>query len=314
MIRPRARDLARAGLGLAVAATVAAAQPNLSADQAFDRGRKLLAAGDRDGACAAFREAERLRPSTGVELNLAPCLEADGQLVASAAMLGQARQRAAADGQTARVEHADRELARLTALIPTIALDGAEPVALVIDGATVEELTAPAPLDPGVHVVRARWADGATLERSVTLAAGDRLVLAPPAIVAAPVVVSEPPRPRAARRSRSRALPIAVTGAGIALAAVGTGLLVVAYGHDADARAACPMPAACPDDASRHAADRANQLAVRDARLGAVALAGAGATLAVATWLWMRPGPRDRAQPSLALSSDQVAVTLGGSF
>lgn len=314
MIRPRVPDLFVAlALALTLAGvSVAAAQPNLAADQAFDRGRALLRAGDRAGACAAFREAEALRPSAGVELNLAPCLEADGQLVASAAMLEQARGRAEADGQTARVELATRELTRLRGLIPTIALGGDGVVALTIDEVVIADPAAPVAVDPGVRRVRARWADGATLERALTIAASERIVLDPPSVapVTGPVVEGPPPRPRA----RSRVLPIAVTGAGVALAALGTGALVLAYGHDADARDACPVPTACPDAARRDRADRSNELAVRDARIGAVALAGAGVTLAAATWLWLRRTDSDRPRPAVAVAGNHLAVTISGSF
>lgn len=301
----------------------AAAQPARggdAADVAFFRGRALMEQGDRAGACAAFRESEALRPAAGTELNLAACLEADGHLVDAAAMLEQARARAQGRAEASRFAKAVRDLAGLRARIPVIVV--ARPpgrrAVVRVDSVAIADIDAPIALDPGAHRVEVVWDDGPARDEVVTLREGQRLTLTPPPSAAsardddAPVVASAPrPAPVAsARRSR---LPLVVGGAGALLLGAGAVAFVTARGLDADARAACPAPQACPDVTTRDRADDLNRRAVRDARIAVGLWVGAGVAVSAATYLWLRGRP-DRAAPTVAIGAGGAAVGYAGSF
>lgn len=320
------RWLVRSASAVAVLATagVAVAQPGRdgdAADVAFFRGRALMEQGDRVAACAAFRESEALRPAAGTELNLAACLEADGHLVDAAAMLEQARARAQGRAEASRFAKAVRDLAALRERIPVIvvARPAGRRAVVRVDSVAVADVDAPIALDPGAHRVEVTWDDGAARDEVVTLREGQRLTLTPPPSADARAdddapVAAPPPTvaPRATPPHRSR-LPLVVGGAGALLIGAGAYALVTARGLDADARASCPDPTACPDDASRDRADDLNRRAVRDARIAVGLWIGAGVAVSAATYLWLR-GRADRASPTIAISAGGAAVGYAGSF
>lgn len=317
---------ARASVAVVTLATVgvAVAQPGRdgdAADVAFFRGRALMEQGDRAAACAAFRESEALRPAAGTELNLAACLEADGHLVDAAAMLEQARARAQGRAEASRFAKAVRDLAALRERIPVIvvARPSGRRVVVRVDSVAVGDVDAPIALDPGAHRVEVTWDDGPARDEVVTLREGQRVTLTPPPVTA-PARATEPavvaptpaPAPRSPPPHRSR-LPLIVGGAGALLVGAGAYAFVTARGLDADARARCPEPAACPDTATRDRADDLNRRAVRDARVAVGLWVGAGVAVSAATYLWLRGRP-DRAAPTIAIGAGGAAVGYAGSF
>lgn len=137
-------------------------------DEAFEKGRAALAAGDYAGACALFEESVRLDPAPGTVLNLGICNEKQGKYLAA---VGHYKNAALAFGKApARLDAEKRaaEAERKVALVivrrsPNLPADAR----ISINGRqlTPEELEQPMRIDPG-PVELSVDADG--FERNVT--------------------------------------------------------------------------------------------------------------------------------------------------
>ncbi len=142
-------------VAVAVCAPIAAADPT-PADQAFERGRRLLEAGRYAEACAAFSESQRLDPQLGTEFNLAQCLEKTGKL---ASALTAYRDVASRDTNGARRTAAADQANALARRVPHLAIQIENPppdlvVRIESDGrSTPIDPTKPAEVDLGSYRV-----------------------------------------------------------------------------------------------------------------------------------------------------------------
>src|SRR4051812_5694810 len=81
----RTLPITLAGLTLCAPVATRADVPNrAAADALFEQGKRLLASGETDTACAALAESQRLAPRPGTLLNLALCHEAQGRTATAA--------------------------------------------------------------------------------------------------------------------------------------------------------------------------------------------------------------------------------------
>ncbi len=122
MTRPGAADLALIAFASLVLTSPAHAQPaeppldtDLRAAELFDLGIERRAAGDLDGACAAFAESQALDPAIGTALNLAACLERSGRVDDARALLRATIDEAERRGETTRATRARTDLLALEA-------------------------------------------------------------------------------------------------------------------------------------------------------------------------------------------------------
>jgi hypothetical protein len=135
------------------------------AQAAFDDGRALLQQGRAREACSRLEESQRLDPGLGTQLNLADCYERLGRFASAHASFAQVAREARVSGQEQREEIARARAlaleARVSQLIIVVPADAGAELHVERDGAEVrrDEWNVLAPVDPGVHRVRA-WGPG----------------------------------------------------------------------------------------------------------------------------------------------------------
>lgn len=129
----------------------------------FDEGVQLVRDGDPAAACVKFAESQRLAPAGGTILNLGVCLEKQQKYASAYLAYQEALSTAIKDGHKEREARARDRIAAITPLISRIVIrvdagvQRLEGLDVRFDTATVREAAwgAPAPVDPGVHVVTA---------------------------------------------------------------------------------------------------------------------------------------------------------------
>jgi hypothetical protein len=198
----------------------------------FDEGRKLLAAGRPDEACAKFEESfarERDLEPFGTMLNLGLCNEQRDRLATAIRWFRKAQTRASETGHRDYEAAAKQKTAELQARVPTVklVLTHAMPAGafVAIDGSRVEAIEyARVELDAGRHVIELHGA--AIPAQTIELGDGDHQ------IVNVLVPVAEGPTRRVVEveidpgRARKRvALALGIAGAGLLAGDVALGLV-----------------------------------------------------------------------------------------
>lgn len=185
----------------------------------FDRARDLVKAGRYHEACPLFDRSYALDPALGTAINLADCLEREGQLRRAWELFDLVAQQSPPTQSRARFarDHADAIDAKLGHVTIRIAAPQAAGLTVHID----DRALAPAPVlservDPGDATVTARVPGRSTFEARVHAAAGEPVVVEIPAFAAPrPVATTEPLTETRRRRSRVY-LAGGLAGAGVA--------------------------------------------------------------------------------------------------
>jgi hypothetical protein len=248
---------------------LAAAEPSArpAADALFDEGKRLLAAGDAEHACAKLEASLQLVERLGVRLNLADCYEQQGRTATAwsefrtAASQADKRGDARAGYARKRADALEPRLVKLelTVTAPTPGLevrkDGAAlpPVAL---GTAI-------PVDPGSYPLEASAAGYQTWSRTVEARTpGVIRVEIPQLVPAAPVAAIAPPRPRPhatpsapaeapdPARHRRRVIGVSVGIAGVAALGTGVALGLAAHRKWGSAGAHCTAGVCDPTGAA----------------------------------------------------------------
>lgn len=155
----RAVALATCSLALVlvdVSTALAQSKDPAAAEALFREGRALSDAGDIAGACAKFRESDRLDPAVGTTFNIADCEERLGHLATAWTLFDEVAQRLPASDKRRAV--AQSRAAALEPRLPKldIRLAGAAAGAHVArDGVELGSASqgTPLPVNPGEHVV-----------------------------------------------------------------------------------------------------------------------------------------------------------------
>jgi hypothetical protein len=175
-----------AGLNLARPALAESAPDQReTARVVFNQGLEYADAGRWQEAAERFRSAYAVKPTAEIAYNLAQAYIRLGYLAGGAELL----ERAANDPEaTAPVKEAARvRLAQVTPRLGrlTVQLDGTPGTHAYLDGRLLEpsSIGVTLPVDPGPHLVQARWQSGVDLSRRITVAEGrtDTVLLAAPA-------------------------------------------------------------------------------------------------------------------------------------
>jgi hypothetical protein len=242
-LRPRLRGLAAcfalAAASLGLPTGVAQAQDSAAAETLFREGKALVAEGKITEACPKFEASLELDRSLGTLLNLADCLEQNGELARAFVRFGEAAKLAESEGD----DRAGFAKERRDALVPKVGrlslkvTRGTEALVVQVAGRPLSDtaLGLPIVVDAGkveVFVLRER---DVLEKREVDVAAGDsaELALDLAAISAAHPSTSEvklgPPDPTQAT--------IGIIGMGVGLAGLATfGVLEgIAFGQRAEA-------------------------------------------------------------------------------
>lgn len=241
-----ARTLALAAAALAATAATAHAQngaDKAAADTLFGEGKKLIAAGNTEAACAKFEASLSRVRQLGAQIALASCYERLGK---TASAWGEFRAAASAaakakDGQRRRfaeerAAELEPKLSRLVIKVePGYRIDGLQ---VKRDGVEIDsaELGTPVPVDPGDFTVEALAPGWMPWSTTITVSLPGTVEVVVPALGKAPVKVEAPEEPAAPaaplrradpdepRRQSRRTLAYVVGGSG--LAAIATSLIV----------------------------------------------------------------------------------------
>jgi hypothetical protein len=274
----------------------------VAADAAFDEGKRLMAQGNHEAACARFAESQRLDPASSTLLWLGECLEKSGKLASAWSTFREAASLAARQGKTDREQLARDRVASLEPRVPRLVLLPREvPEGLVVelDGVALGSALwkTPLPVDPGTRilVLRAPGRQEARLSIQIQAQGGSlREVELPPLLPLAPAAASSsasaapppasapgsppaPPAPsgppvQAGGLSGRQIGGLALGGAGLVLGVVGGILQGGARSKADDARARRDRP--LYDEASRQ-----QTAAVSAMIVGGALLAGGAALL-----------------------------------
>ena len=284
-----------AGIFVLLVADVASAQSDATAELLFRDGKQLLADKNYAEACPKFAESARLAPSSGVELALGLCYEAEGKTASAfgafTAVIALARRDARRDREKVAIAHAkalEGRLARVTFAVDRAAsaLEGFE---LRQDGVVIGSAAwADVPVDAGAHQVDAVAPGYLTYTTTFSTTDGVPATVPIPALAPVPalpkglVPLAAPP-PSAPVPWRTVA--VVTGGAGVATLAVGAIVGAMALSKVNEAQKACPE-SPCSNASGVSENNAAGSLADASTGLfitGAV-LAGAGvATFFLAT-------------------------------
>jgi hypothetical protein len=311
-------------LGFPVPAALAepTAVDKAAAEALFEEGRRLVLAGDYDGACEKFEASQRLDAGIGTLLYLADAYEKAGRTASAWATFREATDTARAVGQPereaiarGRAEALEPKLSRLTIAVA----DGVRIPGLKVtrDKAAVkpEVLGVPVPTDPGDYLVEAsapgkeRWSARITVP-----IVPDTLTLTIPGLSAVPAPTKRGeaealrPTPDAApgTGTTQRVLGLVTIGLGVAGLGAGGVLLASALGKDAEADERCEG-SRCRDVTGVDLSQEAR----RSADMAGVAF-GAGGALLVGGVILFFTAPSGKAPSSALRVTPLLGPTAGG--
>ncbi len=314
MLRPLRRGVAAlcftvAPLALTAVPTVAVAQdgPELQkARQLFRQGLSLEAAGNWSGALQKFEEVARVKLTPQVRYHMGRCKEHLGRLNEALGEYRIAEFEATEQGAKELGEiSAARE--QLEARVPKLVISrgaGVETASVILDGVEIGEARVgkEVSVDPGPHVVGAKFRDGRQFQMDVSVAEGETksIELVPPAnLSAGPVAADDdepdepaaPPKTDASARidEKSSAVPWIVGGIGVASLAASGVFFVLRNGAESDLDDTC-RGGVCPKSLEGTQSDGETYAMLTGVTLG-VGVVGLG----VATVLLLTGGESDDA-------------------
>ncbi|HVK71850.1 MAG TPA: hypothetical protein VM734_00965 [Kofleriaceae bacterium] len=313
-----------------------AAQRKAGAEAAFRQGKDMLAKGQIEAACMAFKQSQALDPQFGTQYNLALCFEKWGRL---ASAWGELTELAAKDtNKPRRADAAKRARALEPRLVRLLIVVPMQVPGLTVtrDGSDVTDLIGVAtPVDPGPSKLVAEapgyqpWSFDVTLAgegSTVTVQVGplekqpeppppppdDDSGKAAPDILRGPI--APPPRDDGSGRRR---MALIVGGAGVVALGVGAGFGVYAWSTFDDAKALCGGdPSDCRGDldSARTKVDAARtQALISNIGFGVGAAAIVGGAILYLT------APDAEARPAGAavtpvVGGDRAGLVLSGQF
>ncbi|WP_437996621.1 preprotein translocase subunit TatA [Sorangium sp. So ce185] len=270
----------------------AAAQPRnpkADAQALFEQGRAAVEARDCARAIPLFRKSQETYPARGTLFNLAQCEAELGQIASATQHYKELLPQL--EPSDPRLPVTQERLAELEPRLPKLVLELAQgtpvPAELHLDQAPLPQgsVGSELPVNPGDHVLIARWADGRETETRVSLGEGTRksVRLEPPSVAAAPPDPSQAPAPRPdapppPASSARRTLAFVIGGVGVA--ALGGSLITggLAMGAKGDLEEECPDPSRCSEEGMAIRL-RGRNLTTASTIVGAIGLAGLGAGL-----------------------------------
>jgi hypothetical protein len=295
------------------------ASAKVGAEALFNEGRKLMASGDYNTACAKFAASQKLEPGVGTSLNLADCYEKSGRLASAWAQFHDARTAARAAGSKDREQLARDRAQALESRLSYVTITTSSPqrgsIQIMRDGIAVEAamLGTAIPVDPGKHKLEATspgkksWSNAFDVPSAPT-----KIAIAVPDLDDQPAGSSSASSSDAASTkpgSGQRIAGLALAGVGVVGVAAGTLFGLKARSSWDDAKSHCTSyPYGCGSDGVSLGDDtkQAATLSTVSFVVGGVGLVG-GAVL-----YFTAPSIREVAALSLRVAPR--AVVLGGSF
>jgi hypothetical protein len=243
-----------------LAPRTARAQPNdtsqakpTDAAALFDEGRRLFHDGQFTEACERFAASQKLEPRSGTILNLALCHEKEGKTATAYADFQIARSMSEREHKPDREQYASERMAELLKHLSylrfRIAPTKGAPPSVFIDDSALDTKAGmpPSPIDPGSHVVEARFPNKRAFRQEVVIDA------ATPATVDVNIPALEEDQPTKAQPPRTTLPPSyvpptlwVVGAAGIGLGAA-FGVQAIGQRHDAETRCQTTCDSAAHD-------------------------------------------------------------------
>jgi hypothetical protein len=303
------------------ATRIASAEPGgvddtTAASAAFQRGRDLAKLGHYTEACVEFARSYEIDPALGTAVNLADCLERQGQLYRAWELFDLVARSSSSVQSRARLARAraDALVARFATVIVTLREPGARGLAIRIG----EHAMTPAPqirdlVEPRDVEIVATVPGRPAFRTTLHAAAGATVTVDVPALLA-PVERAEPAAPTEPRRRRSF---VYLAGGLGAAGAVGLGgSLILGMAARSDYHAALGrecLPGNISDDAGfrlcRARVDRAGTRADH-----ATELAVAGGVLAAAAAAVYLAAPREALQLTPVATGRELGLGVAGRF
>jgi hypothetical protein len=177
------------------------------AESLFQDGRKLMASGDFEQACAKLTESHRLVARLGTLLNLATCHEKQGKSASAWAEFTEAAAIAKRDRRKDREKYARDHAAALEKKLSRVVFElesPAEQTVLRLDGDAIGSAVwgTPLPVDPGSHRVEVSAPGRKIWSKSLEIAPGPTTLT-----VRVPALDELPPEPGATKSEPPAARP-----------------------------------------------------------------------------------------------------------
>jgi hypothetical protein len=294
-----------------------------AAEALFEEGRKALAAGDLDTACARLRASDQIEPAPGTKANLAECEEQRGRVATAWELdrtaLGKLPE---SDPRAAIIK---QRIAKLEGRLPRIVLTlaaGASPETTVRDGETAlggaGTFGVALPLDPGVHHLSVRAPGRAARTVDVTLAEGktETVEVAPGPAEAPPAEKAAVAPAPAAPPAEASVGPWVVGGIGVAALVVGAVSGIVVLVERGATPASCMVNTrTCANGSDVAAGNSASNVGSVVGPLTTVGLVlGVAGIAAGGVWLGVRPRARPRARLGVGPVAGGAAWRVAGSW
>lgn len=322
---------------LTIVTSVAEAQVDAAAEQAFRDGKRLMAERRFGEACDAFATSQRLEPNIATLMSLADCREKNGQLASAWALFLEAEQitrnqadlqdlHATADERSIRLEP---RLSYITINVP----DESRLKGLVVyrDGDAVDPglWNRAVPVDGGNHRIEAKAPGHEPWLTEVAVAAeNDRQAVEVPRFKDLPALVKPPtasaplypapprsePRPPAREGAFTPRRRLALGIGGASVVALGTTFVLWSKASNLqnDARVIC-MPSGCTA-AEAALANDINDKARERALYGNVALGVGVAAAAAGGYLWLTGAPTSRGIAIIPQLGAVTGIAATGAF
>jgi len=304
------------------------ASPNsVTAETLFNEGRQLMQKRDYAAACPKLAESQRLEPAPGTLINLAECLERNGQTASawvafrSAAQLRRARgDTSAAQSLEVHATELESQLFRHTTVVP----DASKIEGLVIrrDGmpVTPAEWGVSIPLDPGAHTLAASAPGHKEWTTTIVARAGRGVVQTTVPVLEVLPSATKPAAPpadpgtaRPDHGSTMRTVGFVVAGVGLAGLATGVVFGLNAKSRWNEARDRCSNFE--NDECTDPEAVSIGKTASTSATASTLAFIGGGTALAVGTILVLvAPRAARAARITPSIGPHQASLLIGGTF
>jgi hypothetical protein len=292
-------------------ATIARAES--PAEEAFQEGRRLLAAGQIDQACASFAKSYDMVASSGTLLNLALCHEKQGKTATAWNEYRAAARLARNQGREDRASFADESANALEANLARISITAVEAVPglhVATEAGPLGEggLKVEVPIDPGSHKVTATAPGYLAWSATVQVKEGQQLTVQIPKLEPEPLLPAFAHVTDARNADAGRSSAALYVGAGgLVLLAGGAALWSIAYSKLQSAKDVCAQ--GCSQ------ADRDNRVSdIQTLKNVAIGSWIAGGALVVGSGAYLVWHKRKARTTAVTIAPAYAGLSIQGSF
>jgi len=301
-------------LTVVVLACATTAHADSPAEESFQEGRRLFAAGQIDEACTRFTESYDMVASSGTLLNLALCHQTQGKTATAWSEYRAAARLARNQGREDRAVVADESAQALEAKLARITITAVESVAglhVATELGPLGEggLKVDVPIDPGTHKVTATAPGYLSWTATLKVEEAQQLTVQIPKLVPEPVLPAFAPLTDAhSAEGRGSSVGLYLGAGGIVALGAGVVLWSVAYSKLQSAKDACTQGCSKADRESRVS----DIQTLKGVAVGAWIVGGA--LVASGAYLVLRKGKDTNKTPTVALAPSLGGVLIRGAF